>query len=158
LQVECGVVIVGSGAGGATVAAELTDAGTNNCNNGCPTGAKRSMLVTSVPRALAGGARLFADCRVDKITHSERTITGLSGRFIRPGGKPGPGLTVRAHAVVVAGGAIQTPAPDGDDHRPGHAQRAAADRAASRVRHLTRIFNVFFRRVEPPVSGGRRHN
>ena len=43
---------------------QLHCAGTNNCTNGCPTGAKRSMLVTSVPRALARGARLFADCRV----------------------------------------------------------------------------------------------
>ena len=32
---------------------QLHCAGTNNCTNGCPTGAKRSMLVTSVPRALA---------------------------------------------------------------------------------------------------------
>ena len=32
---------------------QLHCAGTNNCSSGCPTGAKRSMLVTSVPRALA---------------------------------------------------------------------------------------------------------
>ena len=43
---------------------QLHCAGTNNCTNGCPTGAKRSMLVTNVPRALSRGARLFADCRV----------------------------------------------------------------------------------------------
>jgi choline dehydrogenase-like flavoprotein len=89
---------------------QLHCAGTNNCNNGCPTGAKRSMLVTTVPRALARGARLFADCRVDKIILSERRAAGVSARFIRPGGQPGPRLTVRSGAVVVAGGAIQTPA------------------------------------------------
>src|SRR5229473_6211067 len=49
---------------------QLHCAGTSNCSSGCPTGAKRSMLVTSVPRALARGARLFADCRVDRITAS----------------------------------------------------------------------------------------
>ncbi len=89
---------------------QLHCAGTNNCNNGCPTGAKRSMLVTSVPRALSRGARLFADCRVDRITRAGRKITGVSGHFVRPGGRPGPALTVRAPVVVVAGGAIQTPA------------------------------------------------
>src|SRR5580700_7323068 len=58
---------------------QLHCAGTNNCNNGCPTGAKRSMLVTSVPRALALGARLFADCRVDRVTQAGRAVTGVTG-------------------------------------------------------------------------------
>src|SRR5215471_18176879 len=39
-------------------------AGSNNCTLGCPTGAKQSMLVTAIPRALARGARVVADCRV----------------------------------------------------------------------------------------------
>jgi choline dehydrogenase-like flavoprotein len=85
-------------------------AGSNNCTNGCPTGAKRSMLVTNVPRALARGARLFADCRVERITRSGRTVTGIEGRFLRPGGHRGPRLTVRSGVVVAAGGAVQTPA------------------------------------------------
>ena len=67
------------------------------------------MLVTSVPRALALGARLFADCRVDRITRSGAAVTGVTGHFVRPDGLRGPGLTVRARVVVVAGGAIQTP-------------------------------------------------
>jgi choline dehydrogenase-like flavoprotein len=86
---------------------QLHCAGTNNCLSGCPTGAKRSMLVTSVPRALALGARLFADCRVDRITRAGRAVTGVTGHFVRPGGHR---LTVRAPVVIVAGGAIQTPA------------------------------------------------
>jgi choline dehydrogenase-like flavoprotein len=87
-------------------------AGTNNCSSGCPTGAKQSMLVTSVPRALAAGARLFADVRVDRVVlgRGARTAVGVTGHVVRPGGRRGPGLTVRARAVVVAGGAIQTPA------------------------------------------------
>jgi choline dehydrogenase-like flavoprotein len=87
-------------------------AGTNNCSSGCPTGAKQSMLVTSVPRALAAGARLFADVRVDRVLlgRGARAATGVTGHVVRPGGRRGPGLTVRAGAVVVAGGAIQTPA------------------------------------------------
>jgi len=89
---------------------QLHCAGTSNCSSGCPTGAKRSMLVTSVPRALALGARLFADCRVDRITRSGAGVTGVTGHFVRPGGRRGPTLTVHARAVVVAAGAIQTPA------------------------------------------------
>ena len=89
---------------------QLHCAGTNNCSSGCPTGAKQSMLVTSVPRALALGARLLADCRVDRITRSGPTVTGVTGHFVRPGGRRGPSLTVRARVVIVAGGAVQTPA------------------------------------------------
>ena len=83
---------------------QLHCAGTNNCLNGCPTGAKRSMLVTSVPRALVLGARLYADCRVDRITRTGRAVTGLTGHFAR-----GAKLTVRARTVIAAAGAIQTP-------------------------------------------------
>jgi choline dehydrogenase-like flavoprotein len=87
-------------------------AGSNNCSSGCPTGAKQSMLLTSVPRALAAGARLFADVRVDRVLlgRGARAATGVTGHVVRPGGRRGPGLTVRARAVIVAGGAIQTPA------------------------------------------------
>ena len=84
---------------------QLHCAGTNNCSSGCPTGAKRSMLVTSVPSALARGARLYADCRVDRITRTGRAVTGLTGHFAR-----GAKLTVRTRTVIVAAGAIQTPA------------------------------------------------
>ena len=89
---------------------QLHCAGTNNCTNGCPTGAKRSMLVTSIPRALQRGARLFTDCRVERITRSGSEITGIEGRFVQAGADRGPRLTVRSAAVVVAGGAVQTPA------------------------------------------------
>ena len=89
---------------------QLHCAGTNNCTNGCPTGAKRSMLVTNIPRALDRGARLFADCRVERINRSPAGVTGVEGRFVRPGGRPGPRLSVRSRVVVAAGGAVQTPA------------------------------------------------
>ena len=89
---------------------QLHCAGTNNCTNGCPTGAKRSMLVTNIPRALAHGARLFADCRVERIIQSGGSVTGIEGWFVRPGRHRGPRLTVRSPVVVAAGGAVQTPA------------------------------------------------
>ena len=89
---------------------QLHCAGTSNCSNGCPTGAKRSMALTSVPRALAFGARVLADCRVDRVIRSGRTVTGVTGQVVRPGGRLGPRVAVRARAVIVAGGAVQTPA------------------------------------------------
>jgi len=89
---------------------QLHCAGTSNCSSGCPTGAKQSMLVTSVPRALAAGARLFADVRVDRVIRNRAGAAGVTGHVVRPGGRRGPALTVRARAVIVAGGAIQTPA------------------------------------------------
>jgi len=63
-----------------------------------------------VPRALSLGARLFADCRVDRVICPARTVTGVAGHFVRPGGRTGPKLTVRARIVIMAGGAVQTPA------------------------------------------------
>ncbi|HTX25810.1 MAG TPA: GMC family oxidoreductase [Streptosporangiaceae bacterium] len=89
---------------------QLHCAGTSNCSNGCPTGAKRSMAVTSVPRALAFGARIIAGCRVDRVTRSGHSVTGVTGHVVGPGGVRGPRVVVRARAVIVAAGSIQTPA------------------------------------------------
>src|SRR5439155_4193121 len=63
-----------------------------------------------LPRALARGARLFADCRVERITRRGKQATGVEGRFTRPDGRPSPRLTARARVVVAACGAVQTPA------------------------------------------------
>jgi choline dehydrogenase-like flavoprotein len=84
--------------------------GTNNCAFGCPTGAKRSALLTYVPRAVSRGARIFADCRVTEITREGKRATGVKGHFVLPNGKPASKLVVRAKVVVIAGGAAQTPA------------------------------------------------
>ncbi len=84
--------------------------GSNNCAFGCPTGAKQSALVSYVPRALHFGARLYADVRVARITRHGKRATGVVGRVVRPDGRPGPHLAVRAKLVVAACGAIHTPA------------------------------------------------
>ena len=63
-----------------------------------------------MPRALSRGARLFADCRVERITRQGKRATGVEGYFVRPGGHRGPRLSVRAGAVISACGSIQTPA------------------------------------------------
>ena len=45
---------------------QLHCAGTNNCAFGCPVGAKRSPIVTYIPRSLHFGARIYANVRVDR--------------------------------------------------------------------------------------------
>ncbi len=83
-------------------------AGSNNCTLGCPTGAKRSMLLTHIPRALGYGARVYAGCRVDRITRRGNQVTGILGRS--SGGVRRHTIRISAPVVVVAGGAVQTPA------------------------------------------------
>lgn len=85
--------------------------GSNNCAFGCPTDAKQSVLVTYVPRLLAAGGRLYAGCRVERVTTDGHRANGVVARFRDPEtGRRGPKLTVRAKVVVLACGAIQTPA------------------------------------------------
>ncbi len=85
-------------------------AGTNNCAFGCPTAAKRSVLVTYVPRALSFGARVYSDVKVDKLVARGKKIIGVTGRVVLQNGKPGARLTVHARSTIVACGAIHTPA------------------------------------------------
>lgn len=80
--------------------------GSNRCAFGCPTGAKQSALVSYVPRALHFGARIYADVRVDRILRHGARATGVIGTVAGTRHR----LTVRARLVVVACGAIHTPA------------------------------------------------
>lgn len=85
-------------------------AGTNNCAFGCPTAAKRSTLVTYVPRALHYGARLYADCRAERLITSGKRILGVRARVVRPDRSSGGVVDVLAKATIVSCGAIHTPA------------------------------------------------
>jgi choline dehydrogenase-like flavoprotein len=79
--------------------------GEGRCLQGCPHGAKLSMDRTFLPDAVAGGARIFAGMRVDRvIVHGgrARAVVGVTSG--------GASFTVRAsRAVVLAASAIQTP-------------------------------------------------
>jgi choline dehydrogenase-like flavoprotein len=85
--------------------------GSSQCNQGCRGGRKQSMNVSYVPRALAGGARVYATCKAEKILTRGGRASGIAGRFIDPiTRKRGPRLRVKARkAVIVAASAIQTP-------------------------------------------------
>ncbi|MEB2314095.1 MAG: GMC family oxidoreductase [Sorangiineae bacterium] len=84
--------------------------GCGRCNFGCPHGAKMSVDVTYLPRAVAAGARIYSDCAVDRITHEGGRATGVVGRVLAgPRGETRARLRVRARRVVVAAGAYGSP-------------------------------------------------
>jgi choline dehydrogenase-like flavoprotein len=74
------------------------------CCFGCPTGAKRSTDVSYVPEALKRGAQLVTGARVQRVVTEGGRARGVTARLAS-----GKRLTVRADAVVVAGGALLTP-------------------------------------------------
>ena len=82
------------------------------CGTGCPTNAKQSMLLTTLPVALAAGASLVSRLRVERLEIAGQRVTGLSGQALAADGIHPSGITVtvRARHVVLAGGAINSPA------------------------------------------------
>ena len=80
-------------------------AGCGRCNTGCPVGGKASVDRVLLPRVAGAGARIHTGCRVDLVADGfvEGDVLGrdgtVRGRF-----------RVDADVVVVAGGAISTPA------------------------------------------------
>jgi choline dehydrogenase-like flavoprotein len=64
-----------------------------------------------VPRAVARGARLYANCRAERLIVKSGRAAGVRGIFVERGtGRRGPPMIVTArHAVIVAASAIQTP-------------------------------------------------
>lgn len=76
------------------------------CMQGCTYSAKQSMLVTYVPQALSKGARIFADCEVERVIVAKGRVRGVEARMIDRATLRPTGVRVRvtAKAVVVAAG------------------------------------------------------
>ncbi len=87
--------------------------GSGHCFQGCSYDAKQSQLVTYIPAALDAGAKLYADCMVERINvdHTSGRVIGVSARFLdRSTGRPsGPTLTVTSQVVVLAAGGYASP-------------------------------------------------
>ncbi len=82
------------------------------CGLGCPVDAKQSMLVTTIPAALERGATLLTRSRAERLEITGEGVTAvlcaaLDRGGIRPSGRR---LKVEARHVVLAGGAIGSPA------------------------------------------------
>jgi choline dehydrogenase-like flavoprotein len=82
------------------------------CGLGCPVDAKQSMLVTTIPTALDNGARLIHRARVVRLVREGTVVKGVEAEALAPNvrGTTGQTITVRATAIILAGGAINTPA------------------------------------------------
>jgi choline dehydrogenase-like flavoprotein len=80
-----------------------------NCMFGCRVGGKQSGAVTYLMDAVRSGAQLVAPFAARKLVQSKGKVTGVEGRFDDPNGMPRT-LTVMAETVVLAAGALETPA------------------------------------------------
>ncbi|MGH7522652.1 MAG: GMC family oxidoreductase N-terminal domain-containing protein [Gemmatimonadales bacterium] len=74
------------------------------CGFGCRRGAKQSTLITYLQDAANAGARIVVDCDVRRVVIERGRATGVEARV------GDFAVSVRASAVVVAGGSIHSPA------------------------------------------------
>jgi choline dehydrogenase-like flavoprotein len=82
-----------------------------SCGLGCPTNAKQSMLVTTIPAALDRGATLLEQTRVVRLELVQGRVAALHCAAVAPNGaERNASSRIRARHVVVAGGAINSPA------------------------------------------------
>ncbi len=118
--------------------------GLNNCGLGCPTGAKQSMLVTEVPRALSAGARLVTHARATRVLMHRGRAVGVRGRFVDERGRSYGRFEARGRLIVLAAGAR---------HTPGILLRSRLrQRMIGRNLHVhpnAKVVGVFDERIEP---------
>lgn len=83
---------------------------TGFCFSGCATDRKQSMLVTYLPWAVAHGATIYADTRVNQVLADNGKATGVKAEVFDPAtGQKKADIQVDAPLVVLAAGPIQTP-------------------------------------------------
>jgi len=75
------------------------------CGFGCRVGAKQSVVKTWLADASARGSRLLVDTRVSRVVVESGAARGVIGRTAS-----GASVTIHSRAVIVACGAIHTPA------------------------------------------------
>jgi choline dehydrogenase-like flavoprotein len=83
-----------------------------SCGMGCPTNAKQSMLVTTIPAALDAGATLLVEMRAERFVIANGRVRSLVCRPVQPNGAAAGGhsTTITARHFVLAGGGINSPA------------------------------------------------
>lgn len=83
-----------------------------SCGLGCPTNAKQSMLVTSLPAALDAGATLLVQHRVQRLHLRGARVVAVEATPVALDGSAHRARSIRLEAahVVLAGGAINSPA------------------------------------------------
>jgi choline dehydrogenase-like flavoprotein len=85
-----------------------------SCGMGCPTNAKQSMLVTTIPFALDAGATLLVETRAETFQIANGRINSLRCIAVKPNAAPvdsaGPATQIIAKHFILAGGSINSPA------------------------------------------------
>ena len=87
-----------------------------SCGLGCPTNAKQSMLVTTIPAALDLGAQLLTETRAERFELANGRVSALICRTIKPNwafahaSSAQVATKIIAKHYVLAGGAINSPA------------------------------------------------
>ncbi|OGX06600.1 MAG: hypothetical protein A2Z88_04935 [Omnitrophica WOR_2 bacterium GWA2_47_8] len=79
----------------------------NQCPAGCPTGAKQSMMLTYLPKAIADGAKLFIGCRATRIVCDKGRATHVIAQISKEGRSKKVRFSFKH--LILCGGAIQTP-------------------------------------------------
>jgi choline dehydrogenase-like flavoprotein len=82
------------------------------CGMGCPTNAKQSMLLTTIPAALQPWRDLYTRLRAERLRFAGSRVSALDCMALQPDGihPSGKRVHLRARHFVVAGGAIGSPA------------------------------------------------
>ncbi|MFT4623077.1 MAG: choline dehydrogenase-like flavoprotein [Myxococcota bacterium] len=82
------------------------------CGLGCPVDAKQSMHLTYLPDAVAAGARIYADCRADRLEVVGDRVVAVHASLLEgtTDRESGHRLVVRPKVVVSSAGAINGPA------------------------------------------------
>jgi choline dehydrogenase-like flavoprotein len=85
-----------------------------SCGMGCPTNAKQSMLVTTIPEALARGATLLVETRAERFEFGNGKVRALLCGPVKANGASAStnpaDTTIVARHYVLAAGAINSPA------------------------------------------------
>lgn len=110
--------ILRTGAGKLGIATQVMRRNVNACWNlgycgtGCPTNAKQSMLVTTLPAALELGATIYVGLRAERLLLSGDRVTALECVAMDQAGihPQARRVRLRARHFVLAGGAIGSPA------------------------------------------------
>jgi choline dehydrogenase-like flavoprotein len=85
-----------------------------SCGMGCPTNAKQSMLVTTIPAALEAGAQLLVETRAERLLFTSGKVTALECVAVKPNSAQSniarAATKIIAKHYVLAAGAINSPA------------------------------------------------
>jgi choline dehydrogenase-like flavoprotein len=84
--------------------------GSGLCNLGCPNAAKQGTHRVQLPAAEAAGVEVVTNCKVERIGERDCLATVTNPPFGEPSHWPEGRYRIRARAIVVAAGAVNSPA------------------------------------------------